>query len=107
MARNPIVPTADTADNGATDFHFGANVEADTLPASVPVLPSTSTPPAAGPDPFDPASLRLTPDSQAGPGVRKILMAVPVRKPDKSWFLRVHPSESYRLPTALIEVKED
>src|SRR5262249_15028388 len=35
------------------------------------------------------------------------LLAVPVRKPDKSWFVRVHPQEEYRLQTAVIELKED
>jgi hypothetical protein len=34
-------------------------------------------------------------------------LSIPVRKPDKSWFVRVHPSEEYRLSTAVIELKED
>jgi hypothetical protein len=58
------------------------------------------------PDPFDPASLRLSQDF-AGLGVKKALLTVPVRKPDKAWFVRVHPNESYRLQTAVIELKED
>ena len=61
----------------------------------------------AGPDPFDPASLRLSQDFAASTGVKKALLAVPVRKPDKSWFVRVHPDAAYRLPTAVIELKED
>jgi hypothetical protein len=60
-----------------------------------------------GPDPFDPASLRLSPHPDAGMAVKKALLSVPVRKPDKSWFVRVHPSEDYRLTTAVIELKED
>jgi hypothetical protein len=67
---------------------------------------ATLTSPAA-PDPFDPASLRLTQDFCATIGVKKALLSVPVRKPDKSWFIRVHPSEEYRLSTAVIELKED
>jgi len=63
--------------------------------------------PPAGPDPFDPASLRLSQDYAASVGVKKALLAVPVRKPDKSWFVRVHPDEAYRLQTAVIELKED
>jgi hypothetical protein len=35
------------------------------------------------------------------------LTTVPVRKPDKAWFVRVHPSEDYRLETAVIELKEE
>jgi hypothetical protein len=69
--------------------------------------PDTSTSPAASPDPFDPASLRLTSDFSASIGVKKALLSVPVRKPDKSWFVRVHPAEEYRLSTAVIELKED
>ncbi len=63
------------------------------------------TPPA--PDPFDPASLRLTGDFTAAFGVRKALITVPVRKPDKTWFVRTHPNDAYRLQTAVIELKED
>jgi hypothetical protein len=57
------------------------------------------------PDPFDPASLRLT--DAAVLGVKKALLTVPCRKPDKSWFVRVHPDPSYSLQTAVIELKED
>jgi hypothetical protein len=66
-------------------------------------------PPAAagGPDPFDPASLRLAQDFAASMGVKKALLAVPVRKPDKSWWVRVHPSAEYRLLTAVIELRGD
>jgi hypothetical protein len=67
-----------------------------------------SPPPSSpGPDPFDPASLRLPPDFNAGLGVRKALLTVPVRKPDKSWFVRVHPEEAYRIQTCVIDLKED
>jgi hypothetical protein len=66
--------------------------------------PATAAP---APDPFDPASLRLSQDIAASIGVKKALLTVPVRKPDKSWFVRVHPDENYRLQTAVIELKED
>jgi hypothetical protein len=64
-------------------------------------------PAPAPPDPFDPASLRLSQDLGAGLGVKKALLSVPVRKPANSWFVRVHPSEDYRLQTAVVELKED
>jgi hypothetical protein len=60
----------------------------------------------AGPDPFDPESLRLPPDLGAALGVKKILLTVPVRKPAKEWFIRVHPDPAYQLSTAVIELKE-
>lgn len=62
---------------------------------------------AAAPDPFDPARLRLTQDFAAAAGVKKALITVPVRKPDKSWFVQVHPDPAYRIQTAVIELKED
>ncbi|HEX2473272.1 MAG TPA: hypothetical protein VHK01_00920 [Lacipirellulaceae bacterium] len=58
-------------------------------------------------DPFDPAQLRLSQDFATSAGVRKVLLTVPVRKPDKSWFVRVHPAEAYRLQTAVLNLKED
>ncbi len=64
------------------------------------------TPPTA-PDPFDPASLRLNGDFTAATGVKKLLLTVPVRKPDKSWFVRTHSHDDYRLQTTVIELKED
>jgi hypothetical protein len=59
-----------------------------------------------GPDPFDPASLRLSEDFAANLGIRKALLSVPIRKPDKSWFVRVHPDDKYRLQTAVVELNE-
>jgi hypothetical protein len=67
----------------------------------------TFTKAAAPPDPFDPARLRLSQDFAATVGVKKALLTVPVRKPDKSWFVQVHPNEAYRIQTAVIELKED
>jgi hypothetical protein len=59
------------------------------------------------PDPFDPAALRLSQDFAANLGVKKALLTVPVRKPDKAWWVRVHPSEDYRLQTVAVELKEE
>jgi hypothetical protein len=40
-------------------------------------------------------------------GVRKKIITVPVRKPNRQEFIRVHPDESYHLQTAILEIKED
>jgi hypothetical protein len=64
-------------------------------------------PAAAAPNPFDPEKLRLPQDFGATLGVQKALLTVPVRKPAKEWWIRVHPDESYRIQTAMIELKED
>jgi hypothetical protein len=87
------------------------------LAAAAPEPPDTSFDPAdldrgdpsaaAAPDPFDPVALRLSGDFAATIGVKKALLAVPVRKPEKSWWVRVHPEPAYRLQTAVIELKED
>jgi hypothetical protein len=72
-----------------------------------PVRDDQTGPNKSAPNPFDPASLRLTGDLSATAGVKKALLTIPVRKPDKSWFIRTHPDEAYRLETALLELKED
>jgi hypothetical protein len=62
----------------------------------------------AAPNPFDPAALRLDQSFADTVGVKKHLMTVPVRKPNRQDFVRVHPDPEYRLtPAAIIEVKED
>jgi hypothetical protein len=60
-------------------------------------------PQTPGPDPFDPASLRLAPDLGAGIGVKKAILKIPVRKPSKGAFCRVHPSPDFRLATAVLD----
>jgi len=59
------------------------------------------------PDPFDLARLRLSQDFAANLGVRKMLMTVPVRKPAKEWWVQTHPDATYRIETAVLELKED
>ena len=62
---------------------------------------------SAAPDPFDPVSLRLPQDYAAECGVRKLVTTVPVRKPEKSWFVRVNPSEEMRLNVKLLELRDE
>jgi hypothetical protein len=63
--------------------------------------------PEPAPNPFDPARLRLPQDFGATLGVKKALLTIPVRKPSREWFVQVHPDESYRVQTAVLELKED
>ena len=58
-------------------------------------------------DPFDPSKLKLSQDFAANIGVKKALVTVPVRKPDRQTFVRVHPDPEYRLETAVLELKEE
>ena len=61
----------------------------------------------AAPDPFDPENLRLDQSFVETSGVKKLLTTVPVRKPNNQDFVRVHSDEAYRLPAAIIELKDD
>ena len=58
-------------------------------------------------NPFDPSRLRLSQNFSETVGVKKALITVPVRKPTRQEFVRVHPSEEYRLETAVLELKEE
>jgi hypothetical protein len=49
-------------------------------------------------DPFDPENLRVTVEDFA---VEKVLLAVPVRRPGKQEWFRVHPDDSYRLDSVV------
>ncbi len=108
MARKATLPQDDVPHNGrptpdAQESQEAANTGSD--PTGLDRPPVTNAPSA--PDPFDPSGLRLSQDFAASIGVKKALLTVPVRKPDKTWFVRVHPDPTYRLQTAVIELKED
>ena len=59
------------------------------------------------PDPFDLDALRLSQDFAATVGVKKALTTIPVRRPDRQWFVRVHPDPAFRFETAVLELKEE
>jgi hypothetical protein len=110
MNKTKVTQSDPAGNEPDTTFDFGAN--APTQSNGAPPVPPDSeppTPPASGPapDPFDPASLRLSNDFAVSLGVKKAMLTVPVRKPDKAWFVRVHPSDDHALQTAVIELKED
>jgi hypothetical protein len=56
---------------------------------------------------LDLASARLTQDFGTLGGVKKLLTTVPARKPSRQEFFRAHPDESYRMPAAVLELKEE
>jgi len=58
-------------------------------------------------NPFDPSHLRLSQNFSELVGVKKALLTVPVRKPSRQDFIRVHPGEDYRLETAVLELKDE
>lgn len=81
------------------------------------IIPDTGTAPndaglagSSGPGPsttsFDLGSIRLRQDFAAGAPVKKALLTVPVRKPNKQEFFRVHPAESHRLQVGLLILED-
>jgi hypothetical protein len=56
---------------------------------------------------FDPSELRIDQSFLNRAAAKKLLTTIPVRKPKKQDFVRVHPDEKYRLPAFLIELEED
>lgn len=52
------------------------------------------------------ADLRLPQNFHEGLGVKRQLVSIPVRKPDRQWWIRVHPDAAYRIDTGIIEVQE-
>jgi len=56
---------------------------------------------------FDLTRLRLGQDFAEKVGVKKMLLTVPVRKPDRQSFVRVHPDPAWRLDTATLILKDE
>jgi hypothetical protein len=59
-------------------------------------------------DPFDPAALRLDQSFTDGSAVKRVWTTIPVGKPNRQDFFRVHPCEDYRRsPLGVIELKDE
>lgn len=56
---------------------------------------------------FDLTRLRLSQNFSETAGVKKVILTIPVRKPGRQDFFRVHPSDDYYLETAVLELKEE
>jgi len=69
------------------------------------LLPTNGVIATTVPDPFDPASLRVTPEAP-GVSIRKVITTVSCRKPGRQEFIRVHADEEWRLDTLFLEDKE-
>jgi hypothetical protein len=57
--------------------------------------------PQPKPDPFDPEFLRAGADADIA--IEKVLTAVPVRKPERREFVRVHPDRAFSVDTLVLE----
>jgi len=56
---------------------------------------------------ISPENLVVSQDFDSMIAVKKKLITVPVRKPDRQSFVRVHPDDSYSLMTAVLELKDE
>ena len=58
-------------------------------------------------DPFNPLLLRIDPAMGTELGVKKALLHIPIRKPNRQEFFRTRPDAEYRMNIAIIELKEE
>jgi hypothetical protein len=56
-------------------------------------------------DPFDPAALRISGDAEIS--TERVLTAVPVRKPKRDEFFRVHTGEDFTMDALVVERDDD
>jgi hypothetical protein len=71
------------------------------------LFPGGSTDELRTQDDFDLNALRLSQDFASEVGGKKLLTRVPVGRPDKHWFFRIHPDEGYRATVGVIELKAE
>lgn len=89
--------------NISTVSHNSQNDELQQTLKGIP--PEISMPFAPGG--YDLKALRLTQDFGAVAGVKKIVTTVPCRKPSTQAFFRVRPGDDWRMPAAILQLKED
>ncbi len=56
---------------------------------------------------FDLNAIRINPENLNGEVARKLLTTVPVQKPGKHVYVRVHPDPTYRIDTAVFQFDND
>jgi hypothetical protein len=103
-----IVANPDGPESAASDSQFQDNQPVPDLAlddSSGHLKVDTATRLDAPPDPFNPALLRLSQAFGGSIGVRKVLITVPCRKPNRQEFIRVRPGEDWRLETGMFEDK--
>jgi hypothetical protein len=74
----------------------------DELQPTGPPPPDT---PAVVNDDFSLEAMRLNQDFATEAGIESVLTTVPVTKPDKEWFVRVHPAPAYQTLSRVLELK--
>jgi hypothetical protein len=73
--KSPIEPIESPVNMGATTTNPPVNANGSTY------------------DPFDPVNLRVDQNYIESSGVRKLITTIPVRKPNRQTFFRIHPAD--------------
>ncbi len=86
--------------------------ESETLERSVPdakqdLQRETVSSVSEAPNPFDPKKLALQGNPAEAIGVKKALVHVPVRKPNRQEFFRTHHDTEFRAPMAILDLKDE
>ena len=76
-------------------------------PKSTAEIPIESASEPAPANPFDLTKFRLKQDFIETGGAKKVLLTLPVRKPNPQSFVRVRPEPEFRATWAIIELKDD
>ena len=76
-----------------------------TAPAPPAASPGEPSQPASRK--FDPSRLRMQTDFMAQAGVKKHVVSVPIRRPNKYEWVQFHPDAGWRIQTGAIVVKEE
>jgi hypothetical protein len=106
MKANPNPNWLDEPTTANTEPSATTNIEPSTTAATEQATVA-NTEQAAELDSFDLAALRLDQSFTQGGGAKKLLTTVPVRKPNKQDFFRVHRDRTFRETLAIIELKEN
>lgn len=107
MTNQEMLENPDVAE-GADDPAHAMAAKSDTTEAPPPVAPAD--PPASGNYTAKARSFsrfRLAANLDEAAGVSKVIVHVNTVKPSPQTWFRVHPDESYRLPVALLNLKEE
>ena len=56
---------------------------------------------------LDMDSIRLSQDFQGKVGSHRVTLTVPVKRPDRQWWIYINPDEAWRLQAAVIELRDD
>jgi hypothetical protein len=107
-------PRQETNSDALSDDQTTSDSFSDLLGDEAPspgriTIPPTQTEPEFGgeDDPSNLETMRTLQDYGSNIDSKKVLRTIPVRKPSREWFVRVHPDLTFHARTHVLESKED